>query len=192
MNKLKQYYNKKGAATTVEFVIILVVLTIFLFLPFALYSSYQTKSIVEDTKERALQLVSVYGEVNNTVLNTLAKEVQYYGLVPKEGQRIVIMFSNITQNPDTDYSTGYSGDKTVIEIYKDNGTVRAVAVKNSMRQALKKNKDIIFCEFQVPADNFLNSILGLFGSKMTNSNLTGAELAYKSIGYKASEYVEVA
>lgn len=187
---MKFFKRKKASVTTVEFVIILVVLTIFLFLPFALYSSYQTKSIVEDTKERALQLVSMYGEVNDQVLKTLATEFQYYGLLPKEGKRIVIMFSNITTNPNTDYSTGYSGDKTVIEIYYKNGICRAEAVKNSMPKAYKKNKDIIFCEMQVPADNFLNSTLKLVGAEMSNKNLTGAKLAYKSIGYRASEFVE--
>lgn len=192
---MKKYFNeikkfKKGSVTTVEFVIVLGILTIFLFLPFALYSSYQTKAIVEDTKERALQLVSIYGEVNTQVLKTLATEFTYYGLVPPEGKRTVIIFSNISEEPDTDYDTGYTGNKTVVEVYYSGGTCRAEVVKNSMPKAYKKNKDVIFCEMQVPANNFLNSILKLINTEMHNTNMTGATLAYKSIGYRASEYVE--
>lgn len=193
---MKKYFKKLKEAnvTTVEFVIILSVLTIFLFLPFALYSSYQTKAIVEDTKERALQMVSIYGEVNTQVLKTLVNEFQTYGLIPPKGKRTVIVFSNVTADPDTDIITEqnglYSGNKTIIEIYYSGTTCKAEVIKNSMSKATKKNKDVIYCQMQVPANNFLNSTLKLVGSQMSNNNSTGATLAYKSIGYKASEFVE--
>lgn len=192
---MKYFKNiKKGSVTTVEFVIILIVLTLFLFLPFALYSSYQTKAIVEDIKERTLQLVSIYGEVNDTVLDTLVKEIQFYGLEPQEGKEIIVIFSNITKSPAEDYNSGMSGEKTIVTISKKSGLVNAKVFRNQMKKAYKKDKDVIFCEMQVPADNFLNSVLGLIGTEMDNSNsqYTKAKLAYKAIGYKASEFVEIA
>lgn len=183
---------KRGAVETLEFVITIVLLTIFLFLPFAIYSTYMNKAIIEDAKERCLHLVSIYGEVNDMVVNSIARELDYYGLVPSDSdQRIVITISNVSNGGSEDYSST-SGDSShvVIIVTRVNDGGDVIATKTgSIPTAYKLNKDILYCEMQVPSDKFLNSVYGLIGIHMSNENQTGATLAYKSMGYRASEYV---
>ena len=92
MNKV---LSKKGNVLTMELAIILLILTFFIFFPFAIYSSYQEKFILEDIKDRGLQIVSTTGRADEDTIRTLMNEFNFYRLKPKQGQEITITFYNI-------------------------------------------------------------------------------------------------
>ena len=94
----RRLLNRKGSVTTMEFVIVLLVLTFFIFYPFAMYSSYQQRDVLEDIKDRGLQLVATTGEANSTIVDTITKEFSFYGLKPKQGEKIIITFYNTTKD----------------------------------------------------------------------------------------------
>ncbi|QUH21981.1 hypothetical protein [Alkaliphilus sp. B6464] len=183
-------FNKKGNVLTLEFVIIIIILTFFIFYPFALYSAYQTKDIIADVKDRSLQLVATTGEVTPIIVDSLEKELEFYNLKPNSNQRIIMAFYNMTQdNGEFNDSTLSAGKKTVVEFTTDsNGRLKGRIVHDNMSKAYRKDYDIIRMTLEYPSDNFLNSTLRMIGKKLTNTNNTGAELAFKTSGFIMSEY----
>lgn len=189
--KLK-FLNKKGNVITMEFIIILLILTFFIFYPFALYSAYQQRDILEDIKDRGLQLVATTGQPTNTIIESIGKEFEFYGFKPKNGEQIVVTFYNTTQDEgrfEDDILT--AGKKTVV-VYKtdSSGKLTWEIIHDNMTKAYRKNQDIIRMTIQYPSDGFLNATLRMIGKKLTNKNDTGAELAYKVSGFIMSEYVD--
>lgn len=184
--------NKKGSVTMMEFVIVLLILTFFIFYPFAMYSSYQERDVLEDIKDRGLQLVATTGEVTNTIVDSIGKEFEFYGFKPKQGKQIVVTFYNTTQD-EGEYNDGMltSGKKTVAVFTTDSSKkLTWDIVHNDMTKALRKNQDIIRMTIQYPSDGFLNGTLRMIGKKLENENDTGAKLAFKVSGFIMSEYVD--
>ena len=182
--------NKRGNVATVEFVIIIVILTFFIFFPFAIYSSYSQKNVLENIKDRGLHLTASKGAPDDEVIKSLMNEFEFYGLEPKEGEQIIIRFYKLSLT-DNDMETE---DTSVYEIKKEGESLNFEQF-GEMSKALKENKDIIRITIEYPADNFLNSILGLiYGKKegdekvLTNSNATGAAYSIAVSGFIMSEY----
>jgi len=183
--------NKKGSVATVEFVIIVLILTFFIFCPFAIYSSYQQRDILEDIKDRGLQLVATTGEANNTIIDTMAKEFSFYGFKPKQGEKIIITFYNSSKD-EGEFSENVltAGKKTVVELTTDaSNQLNWRIIHDNMTKALRKDKDIIRMTIQYPSDGFLNGVFRMIGKKLENKNDTGATVAYKVSGFIMSEYV---
>lgn len=175
-----------------EFVIVLLVLTFFIFYPFAMYSSYQQRDVLEDIKDRGLQLVATTGEANSTIVDTITKEFSFYGLKPKQEEKIIITFYNTTKD-EGEFSEGVltAGKKTVVELTTDSSNqLKWKIIYDNMTKALRKDKDIIRMTIQYPSDGFLNGTLKMIGRKLENENDTGAKLAYKVSGFIMSEYVD--
>ena len=182
--------NRRGSVTTMELVIVLLILTFFIFYPFAMYSSYQQRDILEDIKDR-LQLFATTGEANSTIIDTITK-VFFYGLKPKQGERIIITFYNTTKD-EGEFSENVltAGKKTVVELTTDAANqLKWRIIHDNMTKALRKDKDIIRMTIQYPSDGFLNGTLRMIGRKLENDNNTGATLAYKVSGFIMSEYVD--
>ena len=182
--------NKRGNVATVEFVIVMVILTFFIFFPFAIYSSYSQKNVLENIKDRGLHLTASKGAPDDEVINSLINEFEFYGLEPKEGEQIIIRFYKLSLT-DNGMETE---DTSVYEIKKEGESLNFEQF-GEMSKALKENKDIIRITIEYPADNFLNSILGLiYGKKegdekvLTNSNATGAAYSIAVSGFIMSEY----
>ena len=189
MNKMLRL-NKKGNVLTLEFVIIMIILTFFIFYPFALYSAYQTKDILADIKDRSLQLVATTGEVTPTIVDSLEKELDFYSLKPSAGTKASMVFYNTTQdNGSFNEQDLTSGRKTVVEFTTlNNGEVEGRIIHDNMTKAHRKNYDIVRVTFEYPSDNFLNSTLRMIGQELTNINNTGTELALKTSGFIMSEF----
>lgn len=188
----RRLLNRKGSVTTMEFVIVLLVLTFFIFYPFAMYSSYQQRDVLEDIKDRGLQLVATTGEANSTIVDTITKEFSFYGLKPKQEEKIIITFYNTTKD-EGEFSEGVltAGKKTVVELTTDSSNqLKWKIIYDNMTKALRKDKDIIRMTIQYPSDGFLNGTLKMIGRKLENENDTGAKLAYKVSGFIMSEYVD--
>lgn len=188
----RRLLNRKGSVTTMEFVIVLLVLTFFIFYPFAMYSSYQQRDVLEDIKDRGLQLVATTGEANSTIVDTITKEFSFYGLKPKQEEKIIITFYNTTKD-EGEFSEGVltAGKKTVVELTTDSSNqLKWKIIHDNMTKALRKDKDIIRMTIQYPSDGFLNGTLKMIGRKLENENDTGAKLAYKVSGFIMSEYVD--
>lgn len=188
----RRLLNRKGSVTTMEFVIVLLILTFFIFYPFAMYSSYQQRDVLEDIKDRGLQLVATTGEANSTIIDTITKEFSFYGLKPKQGERIIITFYNTTKD-EGEFSENVltAGKKTVVELITDaTNQLKWRIIHDNMTKALRKDKDIIRMTIQYPSDGFLNGVLRMIGKKVENDNFTGAPLAYKVSGFIMSEYVD--
>lgn len=183
--------KRKGNVMTLEFVIILIILTFFIFYPFALYSTYQTTDLLSSIKERGLQLVSTSGELTPVIAETLVNEFDFYGFGTKQGERIIITVYNITKDEGAYGSTLTSGKKTVLEIKTDtSGVLTGNIIHSGMTPALKNDRDNIRFTIEYPSDNFLNATLGMIGKSMENVNNTGAKLAFKSSGFIMSEYTK--
>lgn len=184
--------NRRGNVITMELVIALLILTFFIFYPFAIYSAYQQRDILEDIKDRGLQLVATTGEANSTIIDTITKEFSFYGLKPKQGERIIITFYNTTKD-EGEFSENVltAGKKTVVEITTDStNQLKWRILHDNMTKALRKDKDIIRMTIEYPSDGFLNSVLRMIGKKIKNNNFTGATFAYKVSGFIMSEYVD--
>ena len=159
MNKV---LSKKGNVLTMELAIILLILTFFIFFPFAIYSSYQEKNILEDIKDRGLQIVSTTGRADEDTIRTLMNEFNFYKLKPKQGQEITITFYNI----DIDSGEMESEKKAVYKFVNNNGLLEGIEpIEDTMGIALKENRDIIRMTIEYPGGDFLNSILRLIGRK---------------------------
>lgn len=185
-------FNRKGSVTTMELVIVLLILTFFIFYPFAMYSSYQERDVLEDIKDRGLQLVATTGEPNNVLIDSIAKEFSFYGLKPKQGEKIIVTFYNTTKD-EGEFSENVltAGKKTVVEFTTDaSNQLNWRFIHDNMTKALRKDKDIIRMTIQYPSDGFLNGTLRMIGKKLENNNDTGADLAYKVSGFIMSEYVD--
>lgn len=193
MTNLKyKFLNRRGSITMMEFVIVLLLLTFFIFYPFAMYSAYQERDVLEDIKDRGLQLVATTGEPTNTIIDSIGKEFEFYGFKPKQGERIVVTFYNVTQDEgefNEDVLTG--GKKTVAVFTTDsNNKLKWEIIHDNMTKAYRKNQDIIRMTIQHPSDGFLNATLRMIGRKLENKNDTGAKLAFKVSGFIMSEYVD--
>ena len=193
MTNLKyKFLNRRGSITMMEFVIVLLILTFFIFYPFAMYSAYQERDVLEDIKDRGLQLVATTGEPTNTIIDSIGKEFEFYGFKPKQGERIVVTFYNVTQDEgefNEDVLTG--GKKTVAVFTTDsNNKLKWEIIHDNMTKAYRKNQDIIRMTIQHPSDGFLNATLRMIGRKLENKNDTGAKLAFKVSGFIMSEYVD--
>lgn len=188
----RRLLNRKGNVATMEFVIVLLILTFFIFYPFAMYSSYQQRDVLEDIKDRGLQLVATTGEANSTIVDTITKEFSFYGLKPKQGERIIITFYNTTKDEgEFNENVLTAGKKTVVELTTDSSNqLKWKIIHDNMTKALRKDKDIIRMTIQYPSDGFLNGTLRMIGRKLENENDTGAKLAYKVSGFIMSEYVD--
>lgn len=176
---------------TLEFVIILVILTFVMFYPFALYSTYQTTDLLSGIKDRGLQLVSTNGELTPVIAETLINEFDFYGLGSKQGERIIVTVYNTTKDDGAYGTTLTSGKKTVLELKTDtSGVLTGSIIHNGMTKALKNDQDLIRVTIEYPSDNFLNATLGMIGRSMENTNNTGAKLAFKTSGFIMSEYTK--
>lgn len=184
--------NKRGNVVTLEFVILLTILTFFIFYPFALYSSYQTKDILSDIKDRGLQLVSTTGEMNNTTADSLGKEFAFYGLKPETNQKIIVTLYNTTKDAGQMSESDINSGKKAVVIYTTDasGNLNFNVQKNTMSKAYRKDQDIERMTIQYPSDGFLNSVLKMIGKNVNNTNDTGTGLAFKVSGFVQSEYVE--
>lgn len=192
MKRPYKFLNRRGSITMMEFVIVLLILTFFIFYPFAMYSAYQERDVLEDIKDRGLQLVATTGEPTNTIIDSIGKEFEFYGFKPKQGERIVVTFYNVTQDEgefNEDVLTG--GKKTVAVFTTDsNNKLKWEIIHDNMTKAYRKNQDIIRMTIQHPSDGFLNATLRMIGRKLENKNDTGAKLAFKVSGFIMSEYVD--
>lgn len=190
--RFSKIFNRRGNIITLEFVIIVVILTFFIFFPFALYSAYQTRDDLADIKDRGLQLVATTGEVTPIIIDSLKKEFEFYNLIPDKNQRIIMIFYNVTKdNGEFNEQNLNAGKKTVVEFTVDNnGKLISKIIHDNMTKAYRKDNDIIRMTIEYPLDNFLNSTLKLIGKKLTNNNNTGANLAIKTSGFIMSEYKE--
>jgi len=192
MKRPYKFLNRRGSITMMEFVIVLLILTFFIFYPFAMYSAYQERDVLEDIKDRGLQLVATTGEPTNTIIDSIGKEFEFYGFKPKQGERIVVTFYNVTQDEgefNEDVLTG--GKKTVAVFTTDsNNKLKWEIIHDNMTKAYRKSQDIIRMTIQHPSDGFLNATLRMIGRKLENKNDTGAKLAFKVSGFIMSEYVD--
>lgn len=187
---MKFMFNRKGNIAVMEFLIIAIILTFFIFFPFAVFSAYQQRNILEDIKDRTLQLVSVSGSPNTAIFDTITKEFEFYNLKPKTGQRIIVSFYNVSQDANQFNDPSLTtGKKTVLQITNNSGKLTYTVLLNAMTPAYRERNDIIRVAIQYPADDLLNSVLSLIGRQLTNTNDTNAKFAYKVSGYAMSEYV---
>lgn len=181
--------KRKGNVVTLEFVIILVILTFFIFYPFALYSTYQTTDLLSGIKDRGLQLVSTNGSLTPVIAESLVKEFEFYGLDTKPDERIIVTVYNTSKDEGAYGTSLASGKKTVLEIKTDAaGVLSGTIIHNGMSKAMKRDQDVIRLTIEYPSDNFLNATLKMIGRSMENTNNTGAKLAFKTSGFIMSEY----